>query len=839
MQRIVLIGVALFLVLPRIYAQHYTGDLVGTIIDRKTSEPLPYATVHLVENPFFGTLTDSTGTFIIRTIPVGTYSLKASLVGYEPQIVTNVVISTGRSTKLTVRLQERPVEHGEVTVEASYYSKSTALSPISINSYDRAEVKRQPGSAQDIQRVVQNLPGIASSSDNINELIVRGGAPYENLTIVDHMEIPSINHYSNQENSAGPINMINIDLVDDVQFSSGGFSAQYGDKISSVMDITIREGDRQKAFASNTGFNFAGIGTLTEGSINDGRGSWILSLRRSYLDLFDKLFGISKISLTAIPVYWDAQTKVTYDLSSQWKLSLNALYGSSTIFIKGKPNERNLQRAHVIDSTSVFDIDFKNNQYVLGLNIKHLFEKNGFAVLTLYTYGTRYNTDVAELFVRREYDTRGILRNYDHINRRIVYNNNTDEAVYAIKAELFYKVHPRHELTLGGQLQTTNHWFNSVTFNGDLLEYDLDGNGTYDYQQQRPDASLRTALGAGDVWKYAAFLSDRIILTPQLSTTVGLRYDHFSYSRATTLSPRFALAYELIPTTTILSFALGEYSQTQPLPYYSDRRNIGYNRRLPHIKARHYVAGIQQYFDDGIKVSVEAYYKYYWNIAVVEQFIYSSDPTFWSDRVLPVGKKRSYGIELFIQKKQVTNYYGTITFSLSKTTEKDPRIPQLVPSYTSTYDYPIIINVVGGKVVKGMRSWLDHQPWFLKYPSYIFPFSDEMEVGLRYRYQSGNPYTPKYFTTSQRFWEGGIQWSRGMWIDSQNINSSRYPAYSRLDIQWISRYYMKGWNINVYLSIMNVLNRKNVFYHEYRSDGTTETVYQFEFFPVGGIEVEF
>ncbi len=95
------------------------------------------------------------------------------------------------------------------------------------------------------------------------------------------------------------------------------------------------------------------------------------------------------------------------------------------------------------------------------------------------------------------------------------------------------------------------------------------------------------------------------------------------------------------------------------------------------------------------------------------------------------------------------------------------------------------------------------------------------------------------FQTDRQYWEGGVKWSQGMWVSSSNINSSRYPDYSRLDFQWISRFYMQKWNINVYIALMNIMNTKNVFYYEYRSDGTKEAVYQFAFFPVGGIEVEF
>ena len=92
-------------------------------------------------------------------------------------------------------------------------------------------------------------------------------------------------------------------------------------------------------------------------------------------------------------------------------------------------------------------------------------------------------------------------------------------------------------------------------------------------------------------------------------------------------------------------------------------------------------------------------------------------------------------------------------------------------------------------------------------------------LAAEYRYQTGGVYTPMESTTSEQVWEGGVQWSRGAWIASDQINSVRYPDYSRLDIQWISRFYMQNWNINVYIALMNVMNTKNVFYYEYRSDG--------------------
>ena len=475
-------------------AQSFKGDIVGHVVDGKTQEPLPAVNVRVVEQPTFGATSDSSGNFYIKGISVGSFSLKATIIGYESIIVTNIVVSTGRSTKVTIRLNEQTVEVSGMTIQGNYFTRNSQLAPLSVNNYDRAEVKRQPGSIMDVQRVVQNLPGIASSNDNVNELIVRGGAPYENLTVMEGMEIPSINHYPNEFNSAGPINMINIDLVEDVQFSAGGFPVQYGDKMSSVMDITIREGDRNKGFASNTGFNMAGYGTLMEGKFADGKGSWIFSARQSLFEVIDKLLGMSVVSFTAIPKYWDAQTKIVYDISPTTKLSINGLYGDSRIYIVGDPKESNSQKAGITDSSGVDNVDDHSKQYVLGMNIKQLWGKDGYSVLTLYTVGTQNNVDEQENFMKRTYDNFGNVMFDSTINQRPVYNSHDNEAFIALKYDMYYKIHPQHELSLGAQIQTTDHWEGLTTYSGTTTRYDLNNNGVWTASYYTPDGYIKNDL---------------------------------------------------------------------------------------------------------------------------------------------------------------------------------------------------------------------------------------------------------------------------------------------------------------------------------------------------------
>lgn len=817
----------------------FTGDIAGRVRDARTQQALFGVNVVVVEQPTLGSASDTAGAFRVARIPVGTYSLRVTALGYATQVVTNVVVTTGRATPVLVLLDESAVAMGAVTVQATYFGRGQQLSSISANQVVRSEILRLPGTAQDVQRVVQGLPGVASSTDNINELIVRGGAPFENLTIMDGMEIPSINHYSNQVNSAGPINMVNADMIEDVQFLTGGFPARFGDKASSVMNISVRQGDRSVGFASKSGFSMAGIGGLFEGRLGD-RGSCIVSVRNSLLEAVDKILGLGTISLTAIPRYWDAQAKVVYDLSSTQSLSLNGLFGDSRITFDGSPEEEDELRAGRIDTSAVDRLDPDTRQYAAGLTLRTLHGKSGYSTITLFANGVMSDVEVFNDTYRRVYDGQGKVSTYERLDTRSFFRNRSSEQFAALKAEWFTQPHPRHELSLGAAAGTTTHWSNDVHLAPDTLRFDLNRDGQFETGPVvRYGGLYQDTLAFGHASKLYAYASDRIRLLEDLHMTVGLRYDRFTYSGRSTLSPRFSLAWQVLPPTTVLTLAAGEFTQAQPFVFYGDIRNTGINRRLEHLRARHLVVGVEHIAGEGLKMSLEGYVKRYRNVAVEEDFVYSAIDTFYSDRYLTTGERRSYGLELFLQQKQVEDWYGTISFSWSKTQDRDPRIPPLASWYDSDFDYPVVLSVMAGKVVKGVRDWLDDTPFFIKYPSYILPLSNEMELSFKYRYQTGRPYTPSNFVTWQQRSEAGLRWSNGVWVTSNRVNAERYSDYSRFDIQWLSRFYGEGWNVNVFVSIFNLFNTRNVFFESLRSDGTMQTVYQFAFFPVGGVEVEF
>jgi outer membrane receptor for ferrienterochelin and colicin len=821
-------------------AQTHKGIIAGQVIDAQTESPLAGAIVFLVEKPKLGNATDVEGNFTIYGIEVGEYSLHVSLLGYEPVVVTNVVVSTGHSTKLKVKLQERAIESSSVEVRADYFRKAGSLAPLSTTGFDAAEIRRSPGASQDMQRIVQNLPGVGNSNDQNNELIVRGGAPNENLTVMDYVEIPSTNHYPNQYNSGGPINMVNVDLIEDIQFSTGGFPVQYGDKLSSAMNVTIREGDRRRTLSGELGAHFAGTGGVLEGGFANGKGAWIFSARQSFLEVLDKIVGISTLGITAIPKYFDSQFKLVYDLNPTNKLLFSGIYGDDLIFLEGKTREAVPDKANVSDSVNVQNVDFHSRQYAFGFSWKSLWGSSGYSVLTLQTISSLYDVDVNQNFTARQYDASGLLQRTTLIDRRTSYRNLSTERSAGVNFDAVWQVAPQHELLFGARYQTSWEFDSNVRFDADTIRYDMDRNGSFDSTVVSIPGANSMRLGIGDAYKLALFARDKFRILPELSLTVGVRYDYFSYSGKSSFGPRASLAYELSPAVTTLSLSYGEYYQTQSYPLYGDNRGIGYNRNLDNSHARHFVLGIEHILDEGLKASVEFYRKEYSQLPVNERFQYStSNRLLRSDKYFNVGGRTSSGLEVFLQQKQVSDLYATVSYSYSKTEDRDPRLPPITAAFPSPYDYPHIFTLAAGKIVKDVRTDADRLPIWLRIPTYLVPLSDDMEISVRFRFQSGNRYTPRHFVTTEQVRIGGRTWSQGYWVESDDINSARYPDYHRLDFQWISRYHFTNYNIEIVFLLENLYNRANVFTENYLSDGTKQTTYQFSFFPVAGVVVQF
>lgn len=806
----------------------------GEVLDASSGERLIGATVVVNELKSKGTVTDENGAFEML-VPLGAYSLKISLVGYQTVIKTDVIVNAGRETVLSVKLLGTTLEMQTVTVKGDYFDKSLQANTLSTVVLSAEEVRRSPGSAQDFQRILQSMPGVGFSSDQDNELLVRGGSPNENLVLFDDMELHSVNHYPNEYNSGGPINMVNVDLIDNIQFSTGGFVSKYGDKLSSVVVVNTREGRRTNALNGNANISMAGAGLIAEGGFAQGSGSWLFSLRKSYLDLI-----VGAIGLTAVPKYYDAQYKAVYDISPNHKVSFSGIYGNDKIDIKGDAETERAELAGTTDSIAVENVDVKKYQFATGASLKSIWTKNFFSTITLFTNAFHDDINVNNDFTKRVFSGTGTVAAKEKLGTREVFDKYTDEGETALKADVSWLAGKQYELNVGGAYRT-GFYKSEVRVDGDTARYDLDGDGTFETGPVIvPPAVVMDDIKSFEHSKQYAYVNNKMKFADErLLFNAGLRYDYFSYSGKGYLSPRFAATYYLVPALTALNVSFGYFYQTHAYPQYGDRYKSGVNVHLENARAVHYIAGIEHILDEGLKLNIEGYYKEYDRIPVHTDFIHSNDRTFRSEQRLTIGRQTTYGVDAVLQQKMVSNLYGTISASYMHSRMKDPRVGYEGKEFPGSYEYPLMFTVIVGKRYSGLRDDLDAMPFYVKYASYVLPFSNDMEISVRWRYASGAPFTPRVFSRSEQHREGGMAWGRGTWVDGDDINGDRYPAYHRLDIGFNSRYNFNNWNMVVFLSVQNVYNRKNVAGYSYNSDGTKDVINQYGLLPIFGMEIEF
>jgi hypothetical protein len=221
-----------------------TGTLVGRVFDKTTNEPLMGSNI-LIVGTRLGATTDTDGNFRIERVPIGVYALRVSAVGYTPFIITDVVVTVAKPAELSIPLMDAGLQVEGVQVTASYFQKLPDT-PLSTLTQSNEEIRRLPGGLEDVVRAISILPGVAQVQAGRNDLIVRGGAPSENLFIIDNIEVPNINHFGTQGASGGPLSFVNLDFVEGTSFSTGGFGARYGDKLSSVLTINLRDGRKDR-----------------------------------------------------------------------------------------------------------------------------------------------------------------------------------------------------------------------------------------------------------------------------------------------------------------------------------------------------------------------------------------------------------------------------------------------------------------------------------------------------------------------------------------------------------------------------------------------------------------
>jgi hypothetical protein len=658
-------------------AQKNGGIITGAVVNEATMEPIPGASI-LVIGTSKGAVSDTDGNYTIADLNYGSYQIKISAVGYASIVKSDIIINSAKSLKLIVKLTQVAIELQGVTVSVDYFEKKKNETG-SIANFSNEEIRRSPGGFEDIIRALSILPGVAQASAGRNDLVVRGGAPSENLYLIDGFLVPNINHFGTQGATGGPISYVNLDFVRETNFSSGGFSSLYGDKLSSVLSIDLKEGRNDriggKATISASEFGFNLEGPLAK------KGSFLVSARRSYLDFIFNAAGFS-----FIPEYYDFLSKASYEFDSHNKLSFLFIGILDNVKYNNNTSDNLYKNSRILGSDE--------GSYLAGLSFRSLFN-NGLFTLSLNRNYTRFDSSQKDTLLNP------------------IFLNKSTEIENIIKGDLVYQVSNYLELDAGAL-------FNIVNFDADIkLPGFITTFGDY--------LSINSLSAQKSFTKFGLYQQTVFNISYLWQITLGLREDYFSgINEKLYYSPRMAITYNL-SSNLKLNFSMGIYHQA---PSYIWLAAFDSNRDLKAAKVVQYIFGIEHRLREDLRFKIEGFLKDYsdYPASTTRQYFVlantgagygGADDNFSSyglEKLTSGGTGETHGIELSLQKKSSSiPIYGiaSLTWSETKFTSLDG-----ISRY-GNYDQKWIFNISGGYI-----------------------FNEKWEASFKFRFATGTPYTP-------------------------------------------------------------------------------------------------
>lgn len=778
------VGVAILFCALGLHGQDTVGSgTVRGMVRDSEGQPVAGARACVAETERCAT-TDENGAFRLADVRPGQAQLVFSLAGTPDVLRGTVEVRAGLDANIEVELPRLNAGVQSVTVTERAFIEPEEIKTSGFLVQSR-EVFQSAGALQDVSRYVQLLPGVVVGADDFrNDIIVRGGSPLENLFIVDNIEVPNINTFANFASAGGTVGILDAGLIQDVTFLTGGYPAPFINRTSSVLQVTQREGNRERIQGRLT-LGFAGVGTILEGPIRKGKGSWVVSARRSFLDLFTKDLGFGGVPKTST-----FNGKALYDLTPRdrvWVASLAAVDSIRLGATEGGRNE---------EEVSNFDIRYSGWRNATGFNWQRLMGTRGIGLLGVTYSQARVNTAVKDLARNQPRPT----TNIDALiaNSPVVFAENSKEGEGTVKYDLTFYLPVAGKLQAGGSFK-----FFRIGYSTDS-PFGVDS--PYSLQRDLNAFSLRRNFNPTQTGAY--FQSTRNI-GRRLNLTWGGRVDHYSYLQASRFSPRAGLSYQLSSNLSWRT-SFGSYYQQ---PYFLFLAAFPQNRGAVPFRADHYVTGLTYLASDSLRFSVEAYRKVYKDYPVATQFptlsLANLGDTFnVRDILFPftsAGRGRAQGIEFFVEKKFTTKWYGQANMAFSSATQAGLDGVQR----PANFNYPRVFQVTGG-----------------------YRWNSRWEFAARSSYLSGRPFTPfdETASTAQR---------RGI-FDLNQVNAVRLPDYMRMDVRVDRVFTYRGNPLRVFVGAQNVIGRKNIAGYTWnRSLNAAQVNEQLGVFPLIGIDWRF
>jgi hypothetical protein len=775
-----------------------TGVIRGTILDQQSELPLSGATIELVGSATpIGVVADLDGYFKLSDVPVGRQTIRVSYIGFEPAIVSNIIVNAGKDAIISVKLQETFAQLDEVVISANDNKNKTLnkMSTISARQFGLEEVSRFAGGRSDVGRLAANFAGVSAPDDSRNDIVVRGNSPVGLLWRLEGIPIPSPNHFSTIGTTGGPVSALNPNLLKNSDFITSAFAAEYGNAIGGVFDLGFRNGNTENyEYNAQIGV-FTGLEAMAEGPLGKNRGSFLVSGRYSLVGLLGSGAG----GTAAVPNYSDLSFNINFGSGKLGQLSVFGILGNSNIdFLGDDIDENDLFAAE--DEDTFVDSNFG----VVGLKHQIRIGKNSY-LRTILAGATSANEFTADRYIDKNTAN----------ERTILFTeaNNTENR-YSFSTLFNSKISNKTTLRTGILIE--NFQVESL-LRDRLKQPDLDGDGDPDLFTFR-DIDEELSI-------IQPFVQSQLRLSEKIVLNTGLHAQYSTLNEQLVVEPRLGLSYTLNKKHA-LNIGYGIHHQPIPLPILFLNENVNgelqqTNKDLDFVRSTHYVLGYDFNFAKNWRAKAEIYRQDITN-AAVEPFesSYSSltegaDFDFENDRVSLVSEGTGFnqGIELTVEKFFSDGFYGLLTTTFYESKYKGSDGIERNTPFNNGY----VINFLAGKefpIGKSKRN--------------------NLFVDTRLTAAGGRYTTPIDLEASR---------SQGFEVLREDLAfSNQNDAYFRWDIKFGFKLNSKNkkQSHQFYVDLQNVLNIENIFVERYnRLTNEINRVDQIGFFPDVGYRFQF
>jgi len=793
---------AIYLLSISSFGQQLTQNISGFVKDNTSNEPLIGANVVIVgSSPLIGGVTDIAGKFRLDSIPVGYVSLKISFVGYETVELNNLELRTGKMLVVNVFMDALSITVEGVIIKARVdkTGNTNRMTSVSARTFTVDETRRYAGSRGDVARMAANYAGVQVASDSRNDIVIRGNSPAGLLWRLEGVEIPNPNHYGAFGTTGGPVSILNNNQLSNSDFLTGAFPAEYGNALSGVFDLEMRDGNSDNfEFLGQIGFNGLELGA--EGPLSKkSDASFVANYRYSTMEIFD-LIGMSFGTGAAVPKYQDFSLKVNIPTKKAGTFSLFGIGGKSSIdFLNSARDTTEIE----FYGGEGWDLRTGSDMAAIGLNHvisidKTAFVKSSFAFThhNFYVKQDSLNPDTKEIvpYYRSNFKENRMLFS-TFLKKRVNINNN-----FQIGLNINFYFSNLYDSVFNGGAGK----FNTLT--------NYNGNASL----------LRPYLA----WQFK--FSENVVLN------AGIHYQFYTFNNTSSLEPRFGANFYLNPDTK-LSFGYGLHSQILPATLYNRETYIGpgrndyiqMNNNLKMHKSHHFVLGYDWNITDFIRLKAETYYQHIFNAAVNanHEDAYSSlnqgaDFYFWNpDTLKSTGTGQNYGVELTFEQFLNKGLYFLVTGSLFESKYKGSDGVVHNTAFNTNY----VANALVGKEWELHKNSTD--PKFTSKQRFI---GFDMKVS----WAGGRRYTPIDEEQSK------IE-HRPVYYEDQ-IYESQFPDYFRTDVKVFFKINTKKYSYEMAIDVQNIFNNQNIYSQEFNtSTGEIYNTYQLGTMVIPYFRIEF